>query len=171
MPDSDPLNVLIVGGGTAALEAAFHLQRVAGHRVTRTILAPDDHFGAGHDAIAIGVGGRVECQGQRRDAESGRRPQVLPGESLVPPGDPAVAIDVGLGPIGRVAEALALQRTDQVKVGAIDPEVAIGVARQEDIELVRARCPPLGADLEDIPAGPDAGQHRGSCGSGCIRVL
>src|SRR4051794_10550396 len=44
MPDSDPLNVLIVGGGTAAIEAVFHLQRVAGHRVRPSILAPDDHF-------------------------------------------------------------------------------------------------------------------------------
>ena len=44
MPEGDPLNVLIVGGGTAALEAALHLQRVAGQRVRLTILAPDDHF-------------------------------------------------------------------------------------------------------------------------------
>jgi sulfide:quinone oxidoreductase len=44
MSDSGPCNVLIVGGGTAALEAVFHLQRVAGRLVSPTILAPDDHF-------------------------------------------------------------------------------------------------------------------------------
>jgi sulfide:quinone oxidoreductase len=38
------LKVLIVGGGTAALEAAFRLQRVAAAQVEMTILAPDDHF-------------------------------------------------------------------------------------------------------------------------------
>jgi succinate dehydrogenase/fumarate reductase flavoprotein subunit len=44
MSDSDPLDVLIVGGGTAALEAAFRLRHVAEDRVGATILAPDDRF-------------------------------------------------------------------------------------------------------------------------------
>ena len=44
MSDSDPLNVLIVGGGTAALEAAFRLRHVAEDRVDASILAPDDRF-------------------------------------------------------------------------------------------------------------------------------
>jgi sulfide:quinone oxidoreductase len=44
MSDSDSLNVLIAGGGAAALEAAFRLQRAAGTRVRTTILAPDEHF-------------------------------------------------------------------------------------------------------------------------------
>ena len=44
MPDPEPFKVLIVGGGSGALEAAFRLQRVAGSRVETTILAPDTHF-------------------------------------------------------------------------------------------------------------------------------
>jgi sulfide:quinone oxidoreductase len=44
MPDHDPYRVLIAGGGPAALEAAFALQRIAGDRVSTTILAPDREF-------------------------------------------------------------------------------------------------------------------------------
>ena len=44
MPDPERFNVLIVGGGSAALEAAFRLHRVAAEEVETTILAPDDHF-------------------------------------------------------------------------------------------------------------------------------
>jgi len=44
MSGSEPFEVLIAGGGCAALEAAFRLQRVAEGRVDTTILAPDEHF-------------------------------------------------------------------------------------------------------------------------------
>lgn len=46
MPDGPPAEVLIAGGGYAALEAAFRLQRVAGARIHSTILAPDTHVAA-----------------------------------------------------------------------------------------------------------------------------
>jgi len=39
-----PHRVLIVGGGPAAIEAALTLQRLAGDRVTTTVLAPESHF-------------------------------------------------------------------------------------------------------------------------------
>lgn len=39
-----PTNVLIVGGGPAALEAALRLHRLAGDRVATTLLAPDTDF-------------------------------------------------------------------------------------------------------------------------------
>ena len=39
-----PTNVLIAGGGPAALEAALRLHRVAGGRVTTTVLAPETEF-------------------------------------------------------------------------------------------------------------------------------
>jgi sulfide:quinone oxidoreductase len=39
-----PTNVLIVGGGPAALEAALRLHRIAGDRVATTLLAPDIDF-------------------------------------------------------------------------------------------------------------------------------
>jgi sulfide:quinone oxidoreductase len=44
MSEPRSFNVLIVGGGTAALEAAFRLQRVAENRIHTTILAPDEYF-------------------------------------------------------------------------------------------------------------------------------
>ena len=44
MSEPRSFNVLIVGGGTAALEAAFRLQRVAENRIRTTILAPDEYF-------------------------------------------------------------------------------------------------------------------------------
>jgi sulfide:quinone oxidoreductase len=76
MSDSRRAKVLIVGGGSAALEAAFHLQRLAEDRVETTILAPDEHFatqalavlapfGAGHvpreplAALAADAGARL----------------------------------------------------------------------------------------------------------------
>jgi sulfide:quinone oxidoreductase len=39
-----PINVLIAGGGPAALEAALTLHRFAGERVVTTLLAPDREF-------------------------------------------------------------------------------------------------------------------------------
>lgn len=44
MSEPRSFNVLIVGGGTAALEAAFRLQRVGENRIRTTILAPDEYF-------------------------------------------------------------------------------------------------------------------------------
>ncbi len=41
---SMPTNVLIVGGGPAALEAALRLHRLAGDRVATTVLAPETDF-------------------------------------------------------------------------------------------------------------------------------
>jgi len=42
--DSHPLNVLIAGGGVAALEAMMALRALAGDRVAITLLAPDREF-------------------------------------------------------------------------------------------------------------------------------
>src|SRR3954453_3833304 len=39
-----PTNVLIAGGGPAALEAALALQRLAGDRVATTLLAPETNL-------------------------------------------------------------------------------------------------------------------------------
>lgn len=44
MSDQQPFKTLIVGGGSAGLEAAFALQRLAGDTIEVTILAPEDHF-------------------------------------------------------------------------------------------------------------------------------
>jgi sulfide:quinone oxidoreductase len=41
---TDPLEVLIAGGGVAGLEAAFALREFAGDRVALSILAPTDEF-------------------------------------------------------------------------------------------------------------------------------
>lgn len=43
-PRSDPLRVLIVGGGVAALEALIALRDLAGERVALTLLTPEDEF-------------------------------------------------------------------------------------------------------------------------------
>jgi sulfide:quinone oxidoreductase len=51
MPDSPSFKVLIAGGGCAALEAAFRLQRVGDGKVDTTILAPDEHFAT--QALAV----------------------------------------------------------------------------------------------------------------------
>src|SRR5215216_380281 len=51
MSDHPSFKVLIVGGGCAALEAAFRLQRVAEGKVDTTILAPDKHFAT--QALAV----------------------------------------------------------------------------------------------------------------------
>jgi sulfide:quinone oxidoreductase len=44
MRDRPPLDVLIAGGGCAALEAMFGLQRLAGGSIQVSVLAPDEHF-------------------------------------------------------------------------------------------------------------------------------
>src|SRR5262245_12223371 len=41
---SMPTNVLIIGGGPAALEAALALNRLAGERVSATLLAPETNL-------------------------------------------------------------------------------------------------------------------------------
>src|SRR5436190_10441175 len=43
-PRSDHLDVLIAGGGVAALEAMMALRALAGDRVDITLLAPEDDF-------------------------------------------------------------------------------------------------------------------------------
>ena len=53
MSGSASLNVLIAGGGAAALEAAFRLQRVAELRVRTTILAPDDYLATHAMAVLV----------------------------------------------------------------------------------------------------------------------
>jgi sulfide:quinone oxidoreductase len=53
MRNANTLNVLIVGGGSAALEAAFRLQHVAESRVDTTILAPDDQFATHAMAVLV----------------------------------------------------------------------------------------------------------------------
>jgi len=42
--EHDPLNVVIVGGGVAALEALIALRELAGDRVSVTLIAPEDDF-------------------------------------------------------------------------------------------------------------------------------
>jgi sulfide:quinone oxidoreductase len=93
--DTRPLKVLIVGGGCAALEAAFRLQRIAGERVDTTILAPDEHlvthalevlvpFAAGHvpqeplAALASDAGARLR-RGRMISVDPARH-RVLTGE-------------------------------------------------------------------------------------------
>src|SRR5690242_17853267 len=44
MASSDPLSVLIAGGGVAALEALLALSHLAGDRVEITLLAPEPDF-------------------------------------------------------------------------------------------------------------------------------
>jgi len=75
MSDSAPVNVLIVGGGTAALEAAFRLQHVAEGRVGATILAPDDHFATRAMAVLspFAVGRAPEESLARLASEAGAR--------------------------------------------------------------------------------------------------
>ena len=53
MRDSSTYRVLIAGAGSAALEAAFRLQRVGENRVETTILAPDDEFATHAMAVLI----------------------------------------------------------------------------------------------------------------------
>src|SRR5690242_17442885 len=53
MRDPQTFRVLIVGAGSAALEAAFRLQRIAADRVETTILAPDDHFATRAMAVLV----------------------------------------------------------------------------------------------------------------------
>src|SRR5947208_6415923 len=44
MPQSQPLRVLVAGGGVAALETLLALRALAGPRVAATLLAPDADF-------------------------------------------------------------------------------------------------------------------------------
>jgi sulfide:quinone oxidoreductase len=72
MTDRHTLNVLIAGGGCAALEAAFRLQRVAENRVRTTILAPDEYLATHALAVlvpfAAGVVPREPLAGMASDA-------------------------------------------------------------------------------------------------------
>jgi sulfide:quinone oxidoreductase len=72
MSDSPSLNVLIAGGGAAALEAAFRLQRVGERRVRTTLLAPGDHLATHALAVlvpfAAGAVPRVSLAGLASDA-------------------------------------------------------------------------------------------------------
>lgn len=43
-PSNGPFNVLIVGGGVAALEAALALRDLGGAGIRTTVLAPDPEF-------------------------------------------------------------------------------------------------------------------------------
>src|SRR3954471_6045517 len=91
MTDRHPLNVLIVGGGCAALEAAFRLQRVAGQRVRTTLLAPDEYLATHAMAVlvpfAAGAVPREPLAGMASDAGArlrrGRMAAVDPGGQQV----------------------------------------------------------------------------------------
>src|SRR4051812_39837087 len=114
MTDSPSFKVLIAGGGCAALEAAFRLQRVAAGKVDTTILAPDElfvthalavlvPFAAGHTPheslaeMASAAGARL-----RR----GRLASVDPGEHRVLTDDgEAIGYDALLIAVGGVQRA------------------------------------------------------------------
>ena len=51
--DPQTFRVLIVGAGSAGLEAAFRLQRIAADRVETAILAPDEHFATHAMAVLV----------------------------------------------------------------------------------------------------------------------
>ncbi len=53
MRDPNLFRVLIVGAGSAALEAAFRLRHIADDRVSTTILAPDDEFATHAMAVLV----------------------------------------------------------------------------------------------------------------------
>src|SRR5918912_3212178 len=53
MHERSAFRVLIIGGGSAALEAAFRLQRVAEGRTDTTILAPDHDFATHAMAVLV----------------------------------------------------------------------------------------------------------------------
>jgi sulfide:quinone oxidoreductase len=106
------LDVLIAGGGCAALEAAFRLQRVADQRVRTTILAPDEHLATHAMAVlvpfAAGAVPREQLAGLASDAgarlQRGRMAAVDAGGHQVITGDgDALDYDVLLIAIGAVA--------------------------------------------------------------------
>jgi sulfide:quinone oxidoreductase len=112
MTASPPFNVLVAGGGAAALEAAFRLQRVAEQRVRTTILAPDEHFATHAMAVlvpfAAGAVPRVSLAGLASDAGArlhrGRMASVDTAEHRVITADgAAIAYDALLIAIGAVA--------------------------------------------------------------------
>jgi sulfide:quinone oxidoreductase len=78
-----PTNVLIAGGGPAALEAALRLHRVGGGRVTTTLLAPEGDFVyrplSVLDPFAAGGATAYPLSRIAADAGSTHRPGTLAG--------------------------------------------------------------------------------------------
>jgi sulfide:quinone oxidoreductase len=114
MIDRHTLNVLIAGGGCAALEAAFRLQHVAGQRVRTTILAPDEYLATHAKAVlvpfAAGAIPREPLPGLASDAGArlrrGRMTAVDAAEHRVITADGgAIDYDVLLIAIGAVSRA------------------------------------------------------------------
>ena len=120
MSDSSRMKVLIVGGGSAALEAAFTLQRVAETRVETTILAPNEHFvtramavlvpfAAGHipheslAALADDAGARLR-RGRMASVNAAAH-QVVTGDGEAIPYD---ALLIAVGAVQRVPYARVL---------------------------------------------------------------
>src|SRR5690242_5890686 len=114
MPDSPSFKVLIVGGGCAALEAAFRLQRVAPGLVDTTILAPNEHFATQALAVLVpfaaghtpheSLAGMTSAAGAR--LRRGRLASVDPGERRVLTDDgEAIRYDALLVAVGAVKRA------------------------------------------------------------------
>lgn len=114
MSDSQPFKVLIVGGGSAALEAAFALQHLAKDTLAVTILAPEEHltthamavlvpFAAGHipDEPLIRLASDAGARLRR-----GRMARVDAAHHCVVTDDgDAIAYDALLVAVGAVAHA------------------------------------------------------------------
>ena len=114
MTDRHTLNVLIAGGGCAALEAAFRLQRVAEKRVRTTILAPDRYLATHAMAVlvpfAAGTVPREPLAGLASDADAGlRRGRMTAvdtaGHQVLTESGDAIEYDVLLIAIGAVPRA------------------------------------------------------------------
>jgi len=112
MTDRHTLDVLIAGGGCAALEAAFRLQRVAEQRVRTTILAPDEHLATHAMAVlvpfAAGAVPREPLAGLAADAGARlRRGRMIavdaPERRVITADGGAIDYDVLLVAIGAVA--------------------------------------------------------------------
>jgi sulfide:quinone oxidoreductase len=114
MSDSPSFKVLIAGGGCAALEAAFRLQRVAEDKVDTTILAPDEHFATQALAVLVpfaaghtpheSLSGMAAAAGAR--LRRGRLASVDPGQHRVLTDDgEAIGYDALLVAIGAVKHA------------------------------------------------------------------
>jgi sulfide:quinone oxidoreductase len=112
MSDLQPLRVLIVGGGAAALEAAFGLQRLAGERVDVTIVAPDElfatqalavlgPFAAGHAPREPLAGIAAKAGARFRRARMARVD--VDGHQVVTTDGEAIGYDVLLVAVGAVA--------------------------------------------------------------------